>query len=370
MESEEELTLDLGRYLHVLLRWWYLILLGALLAGGAAWLVSAPKQPTYQAAAGIAIVRSSTQLTFDPRFVTTSGLNPYSYVDPVQRNKSLIAIVKNPEIANAVIAQLGNQLTPDEQKPTLLVSSISASSEGSDVIMIKAQASTPARAALLATTWAQEYVVRVNALYGESGLTVAELQAQANSAKQEYDGKEAALAAFLANSSIDQLTRQIAETQGILTAFQAAKQNARLAVFNQQTSAKVQTLSDLYAIQTKLDRLSADANALRAQSLGDNRTGSRGDELAALLLEVSAFSTWANLPVNLQIPLEQISPGSTPADQAKRLDTLIATLQDRRQTVQASIDTQARDLLIAFCNWIWYKWIVPHSLWSVVTGIQ
>jgi len=31
---------------------------------------------------------------------------------------------------------------------------------------------------------------------------------------------------------------------------------------------------------------------------------------------------------------------------------------------------QSGDTLIAFCTWIWYKWMVPHSLWSVVTGTQ
>ena len=89
----------------------------------------------------------------------------------------------------------------------------------------------------------------------------------------------------------------------------------------------------------------ADANSLRSRLTSGSPSSARGDELAGLLLEASAFSTWSSLPVNLQIPIDQLSTGATTADQLRNLDSLIATLQDRRKTVAADIDTQSKDLL-------------------------
>jgi non-specific protein-tyrosine kinase len=56
--------------------------------------------------------------------------------------------------------------------------------------------------------------------------------------------------------------------------------------------------------------------------------------LAALLLEANAFSASSNLPANLQIQINQLSAGSTPAEQLRNLNALIVELENRRKTVQ------------------------------------
>ncbi|MBI3362333.1 MAG: hypothetical protein HY023_14630, partial [Chloroflexi bacterium] len=314
---------------------------------GAALAVSLLAPPTFEAQAAVAIVKSSVQLTLDPRFRTTSELDTYAYSDPVSRQKFLVQVVNNPEIAAAVIERMGDQLPEAQQNPTVLARSISASNNG-DVILIKARARTPETAAALATLWAREYEARVNALYSESALTLSELTAKAAAAKKEYAASQAALMAYIADNPVGRLSQQIGETQKTIAVYQAAQWTA---------------IGDVYEMQTKLDRLIADATSLRARITTENRPGTVGSELATLFLEVNAFNTALGLPTNppapnspplglsapasLQITLPQPNPGASASDQIARLDSLLSVLQDRRKTIQASADTRAKELLNA-----------------------
>lgn len=396
MEQAETSSFDLGRYLFALRKWYRVIFLCAVVVGGLALGVSMLMPLTYQSEAAVAIVRSSVQVSFDPKIKSLSEQDITGNIDAIARRKSLTTIAKSPDIASVVIAKIGDQLAEKQKDPNLLSASINAVNDG-DLIRITAKASTPEKAELLVNTWAQEYVARVNSVYAENGLLLADVQSQTEASKKDYDGKEAALIAYLATNPNDKLVRQITEKQQILSALQSGKDTAiktvvdkelearsqiigqylstqannrliafvkeqegknkllssyldsviaaRLAVFNQQSSAKIQQLSDSYAIVTKLDRLVADATALRARLASGAAGAARGDELAGVLLEASAFSTWSSLPVSLQIPLDQISVGASSTEQLTSLDALIATLNDRRKTVQTAIDTQSNDLL-------------------------
>lgn len=347
MESNEISEFNLARLLAILWRWKFLILLCALVPGGAALAVSLLVPPTFEAQAAVAVVKSSTQLILDPRFRTISELDTYTYSDPASRQKLLVQVVNNPEIATVVIERMGDQLSETQRNPTVLARSISASNKG-DLILITARARRPELAAALATLWAQEYQAHVNALYTESMMSLSELKAQMAAAKKDYEASQAALTAYIADNPVERLNQQVTEVQKILAAYQAAQ---------------VTSVTDLYAIQTKLDRLIADATSLRARIATEKRPGTVGSELATLFLEVNAFNTSLDLPTNpqapnapplglnapasLQITLEQPNPGASAADQIARLDVLISTLQDRRKTIQASADARAKELVAA-----------------------
>jgi len=398
--------MELMQYFSILHKWYRLILLGTLLAGFTALVVSFTMPPTYEAEAAVAVVTSGVQVSFDPKIKTVSEMDlAQRAVDQTARRKSLTTIAKSPDIANAVIAKIGDRLNNSERIPADLVGSIEATSDG-DLIKIKAKANSGEKAALIANTWAQEYERRVNLVYGENPLSLSEIQSQADAAKRDYDTKETALIAYLADNPIDRLSRQVAEKQQILSSLRAGKDTAiktivnkelearsqiigqyltaqaqdrliaftkeqegktkllgsyldaaiaaRLAVFNQQSSARIQKLADLYTIANKLDRLLADATALRGRLTSGASSPSQGNQLAGILLEASAFSTWSNLPVTLQIPMDQLSAGATTAEQLRNLDALIVSLKDRRKTVQDDIDAQSKDLLsnsgFAFLN--------------------
>ena len=303
MEDE----INLGQYFAVLIKWHRVIILAGLLAGLVAFGVSSMLPPTYEAEAVVTLVKSSTQLNFDPKMRTVSEMDSGYWYDQDARRKALTALVKSSDVATAVIAKIGDRLSAAEHIPANLVGAINGTNTG-DVIKITARAECADKAALLANTWTQEYLNKANTIYSETPLTSAELQAQADSAKRDYDQKEDALVKYLASNPTDQLTRQIAQ--------------------------KKQKLDDLRAIETKMDRLTSDAASLRNRLSAGAPSSGLGNELAALLLEANAFSASSNLPANLQIQINQLSAGSTPAEQLRNLNALIVELENRRKTVQ------------------------------------
>lgn len=301
-----ESVIDLGRYLSVVRRWYRLILALGLLAGAAGLMVSSTLPRVYTAEADVATVRGGAAVNFGTQIQTISDLQ--TAVDQTARRTSLTTIAKSPEIAAAVIAKIGARLDAQQRTPANLVNSITAVNSG-DLYKITAKSTTPEGAALLANTWAQEYTNRVNSIYAGNPLSPTEIQSQANAAKSDYDQKEATLIAYLRDNPIDQLTRGISKDQ--------------------------QTITDVLTVENKINHLIDDAKSLQGQMSSGTSGNGHGDELAALLLEASAFSTFANLPVTLQVPIDQSSTGSTPADQLRDLNLLITTLEARQKSIQA-----------------------------------
>jgi len=63
---EEYEGIELRAYLAVIRRWLWLIVLGTVLAGGTALIVSARTPPFYQAEAAVALMRYKAEITFEP----------------------------------------------------------------------------------------------------------------------------------------------------------------------------------------------------------------------------------------------------------------------------------------------------------------
>ena len=72
-DTYDDDEIDLRRYVAILFRRWRLIVTLAALAVMAAGLVALTSAPPYEAVAGVAIVKSRTELVFDPKFVTVTG---------------------------------------------------------------------------------------------------------------------------------------------------------------------------------------------------------------------------------------------------------------------------------------------------------
>jgi uncharacterized protein involved in exopolysaccharide biosynthesis len=321
-----EETIDLRPYLVALRKKWLLILACTLLAGVGAYIVALFIPPVYEAEVNVAIVKSGVTLNLEPRFRTDLDVT----VDQVARRRSLTTIVKSPEIAIEVSKHklIGEQLSSAEREPNKLLATVSAVSEG-DLIRIRVGASTGEKAALIANVWAQAYEDRVNAIYGETGISLAEIQPQTEAAKRDYDKQEAALVAFLSNSTFNQLEYQATQ--------------------------KKQRLEDLRVLENQLDRLLSDAVALRKRVAARTSNTTAGDDLAAFLLEASTFSAGSTsssagssaveLPVDLQISINQLTANGSVAEKLNNLDILITALEDRRKTLQAGVVTQLQQEL-------------------------
>lgn len=300
--------LDVSRYLRILLHWWRLIVLCAVLGALAALGASLTMSKSYQAEASLAILRAGTVVNFDSKIRTVSDTDPNApNFDPLGRRKSLVTLGTNPELAQTVVNQIGSQLPERLRDPTVLTRIVNVRNDG-DLIIVQVTSVDPVQAALIANTWAQSYQDRVNAVYAENPLTVESLRTQTSAAQKDYAAAQAALADFLNVSPLEQLARQ---------------QNLLIAQLDSQIG-----------VLAKLIQLEAEAKALRQRIASGSADASRGDELASLLLEASAFSNGAGLPVNLQIAFDPLNPTTTTADRLTQLDSLITAIQARQRTLQ------------------------------------
>lgn len=298
--SEE---IDLRRYFDIARRWYKLILGCAVLGALAAFLLGWLETPDYVAQASLTILRSGSVINFDPKIRTVSDADPTAGVDAAARRKALVTIGGSDDLAKAVYQRISSQLKYKYEDLTAVQRTVEVKNDG-DLLNISATARNPEDAALIANTWAEVYQDRVNQIYGEQPVAVSSVQDQVASAKNAYESAQSALVAYLADNPVERLSRQ----KTLLT----------------------RQLDDAVELEARLDRLLSDARALRERLAAGTPSNSRGDELAALLLESSAFGGAASLPVGLQIPIDQLGTGATPDQQLKTVEALIDVVQNRR----------------------------------------
>lgn len=335
-ESVNEL--NLSRYVQILGRHWRVIAAAGILGGLAALAYSVVLPAGYRSDAALAIVRTGLVLNMDARARTISDTDPnVQSVDQIAQRRSLLTIAQSQDVALAVIAALGTP--PNEvQTPRQLASRVKVAMN-SDVIEIQATMPTAEQATLLADTYARVLEERANLLLGETALPTEGLSLQAEQARQTYRDKEDALAAYLVTSQIEPLKR-------------------RVNIVSKEIDTRAR-------VQTKMEQLEQDAQALQAR-LGSGETrGIPGTQLAQLLLEANAFNNETDISGN-ETDISgnktdnsgnktDTSPGAlgsvqvnvlggnvdnlTPAEQAQSLDHLVQAIRTRRQTLAAQ-DTQ------------------------------
>jgi uncharacterized protein involved in exopolysaccharide biosynthesis len=245
-------------------------------------------------------------------------------IDVNARRKALEALVKSSSVALEVIDKLGSNLEPEERQVKSLLGMVETESNG-DLIGIKVKGEDPSKIAAIANAWGEAYEEYVNGLYGGSPQSPEDIQAQVVEAESSYKEVQEALARFAGDNQIDTLTREI-----------GAKQN---------------TLADYYSTKRMLDRLIADARALRdqlRQADSSSPTGT-GNSLSIMLLQASAFTLLSpGLPVELQLAFDEMAAlESSAEEQAQNLNALLSILEARREEVQSLINemTLQQDIL-------------------------
>lgn len=364
--------INLGRYVAILLHWWRLIVLCAVIGGVAALFYTLQLPRAYESEANIAIVRTTTTVNFDPKIRTVSNTdaNGLQSVDQTSLRKALTLIADNDNLAQAVFDSLKTQLDPSIGDAKALHDLVAISNDG-DLIQVKVAAGSPKDAALIANAWVREYLNRANEIYGENPVSLELLSGQLHAARQDYDDTLASVVANLRESQISALQQRrdektqvlvnllagknaalqavITETQQVqiklLRDYLGAIGDSRSTVFTLQVSARVQKLQDLYASQLKLTRLLDNARTLRARLSGSPGQSQPGTDLALTLLDASAFTTWADLPLNVQVQLDNLGSGATPSAQLQALDSLISELEKNRTASQAQIEDASKSLL-------------------------
>ena len=323
---EEEI--DLREYLDVIIRRWKWIVAITLVAVLTVAIVSFFMiAPLYEARAGVMIIKSKSEITFEPKYRTlTDEELARAGVDIASRRKALEALVESSSVAVEVIAELGPTLDPEEHEVSILLEMVDTKTTG-DLIEIVVRSTHPKKAAAIANAWGEVYETYVNELYSGRPQSAEDIGAQVLEARKTYEEAQEALTKFTGDNRIEFLSRGI-----------EANQNA---------------LADYYATKQGLDRLIGDAKALRDQ-LREGPSSPTASDLPILLLRANAFMVSTSLPLQpstslplqpstspplqLQLSLDQMAGLEGSAEkQLGDLDTLISVLEARREEIQSLI---------------------------------
>ncbi len=344
-------SIDLRRYILVLFRRWRLIvtltLVATAIAAGSAVLVP----PPYEAVAGVAIVKTRSNVEFDPRFTTLSGDTTATGVTPASdaRRSALLGLVQNGAIASKVAALMGSQLDEAEHNPALLMEKVKAEVlQKGDLILIRVRDQNPAKAAGIANAWAQEYERSVNSVYGGSPSDYSlAVQTELTRTRQAYDLAQTALERFLATNRLEALRRQIDDTQAIANALADAHIKGQVAAVSLESAARVKALADQYDTQLRVRMLLEDARAMRDQVRIGGDPAAASNSLALQLLKAQAFAFSAELPAQLQIQAGAAWQATTAVAQTADLDGLVEALEKLDITLTSAIAAQSQGLLSA-----------------------
>jgi len=347
---EEEF--DLREYIEVLIKHWKLIALATFLAAFSAGVISFLIPPTYEATAGVVVVKSKMDITFDPKMKTLTEedlavAGAREAVNLEARRETFAGLVKNGAIAAQVIEELGDELEEEEREPARLLEMVEGEVKAkSDLIQITVAANDPLKAANIANAWARDYEQHVNAIYGSVPESYSSVQSEVTGTRDEYQQAEESLTAFIADSHIDDLNRLIAEKQHIIKSLQLARQMAVTTVIDGKAEDGLQTLADHYTTKRKMERLLEDARALRVQVQKGGEGGAATNSLTILMLKAEVFSASTDLPVELQLQLEMAS-GLNAGASAQRADVeaLIGVLEDRIAELEKVIEEYSAALL-------------------------
>jgi uncharacterized protein involved in exopolysaccharide biosynthesis len=300
---------DWRHHVVVLASWWREIVVitvaAALLAGLAVFALNRLGGPEYKASADVAIVRTVSELTLDPRFTTTSDTDiRYIATNASAWRNGLIGLAQGPAIAKQVVGQLGDLLGTEQRIPDNLAKDVKAalvsgngSAGESDLIRITATADTPEKAARIATAWAEIYVHKVNQIYGQApDELLASIQTEQTRAQNDYEKAQGAVEGFIADNQVDELSREINEKQDVIQ--QMAKARAALTTTYFETETKDATAR--FERWLQVNRALDQARTLRTQITAGSAGSAGSGALVADLLKLQAFTQVLDKPSSTQ----------------------------------------------------------------------
>ncbi|MBN2390476.1 MAG: hypothetical protein JXR84_07130 [Anaerolineae bacterium] len=384
---EEEI--DLRIYIDILLKWWWLIALGAIVIGAGAFVFTSLQPRVYEATAGVVSLRSRVEISLGSGFESVSeddfSLDPQGSSVVLDRNErrlnTLIGMVYSGSIAQQVADELQDILNEEDTDPARLLEYVegrllSLNGNGaSDTIQIVVTHEDPKIAAEIANAWAQAFEVHVNAIYGEASYSpFADIGEQVVTAKSEYDQAQTAYVAFLnTEDRVAELQRQVAEDEAVIEKLRLGRQDSvaavtdaqvevqkrlldtsvvaevdsNLTVFEKQRDELVRDFDRDYGRMIRMKDLLLDANLMREQLLAGEGLGN--DALVWLSFKAKIFNTTDGLPFdNLDITtasLENLLSATDPVTQVADLDALIVAMEGEVSRLETSLQTQVEALV-------------------------
>jgi uncharacterized protein involved in exopolysaccharide biosynthesis len=262
-ENDEVIKIDLWKYVETLLRQWQWIVIcvlgfGALAAGYS--LITDKLFPSYHATALVSSAKTVSSVDFGSAITSQSETDiasramtgaQYLY-DRDARLQSFVSLVKNGDVAQRVLEEIGQKFGDEKPSASELMDSINGKLiEKSDTILISANNRDPVMASEIANAWSLAYVAKINELYGGTSSSTSYLatQEETKKAKIRYETAQKALADFIAQNKIDEYTRQIEEIKVIVTSLRGARSTATTTIVNEEMGAEQQVINEFYRAQ-------------------------------------------------------------------------------------------------------------------------
>jgi uncharacterized protein involved in exopolysaccharide biosynthesis len=322
--------------LLVLKKRFLLIIAGAVIAGVVAIVLSLVWPPKYESQSLLLITKLRSSVTLDPRFETVAeeDIVNLSIQEEQVRRQTLVALAESRALFLKVIDLLGEDLMPDERTVSYLAGVTDVGTVG-NLLTLAAQASSPEKAADIANAWAQVYQEQVNRLYSTVAPSLGQIEAELENAAASYEAAKTAYEAFVLESPLEELNRQMEQKRAVLQELETAYLKA------------ARRRVDMYlARAASIEQSLLDAEGLNLQLAGSAETTelSDGELLALYVLEADAFAGEYLLPVTLDIGAGWPVEGQVAVEEAMgRLDHLVATLR----SVQAEVEDEAASLSLA-----------------------
>jgi uncharacterized protein involved in exopolysaccharide biosynthesis len=328
---EEEI--DLGQYIDVLVRRWYLVLLPALVLalGTAAVLLVMPKR--YEARALVAVARWTTQVSYGTVIETITDDRDAPSAAAATRISSFAELVESASVAEQVLPEVYDRLSAEDRTVLALLKSVEGENVArSDLIAIKATAGDPELARDIANLWAQTYVREVNAIYGEVGRGALDaVRARLEPARADYVRDQATLERLLQEGTTEELKRNIQQ---------------RTATIEGLAGSQANVINDILDDLRQTGMLLQTAYSLRHQVEAGDDAGIASSNQALGLLKMHAFAgtsarQQSSLPVSgvdarQQSLILQVDLDNAPATRAELLRDLDGVIE--------ALDTQQTDL--------------------------
>ena len=308
--------INLRPYLDALWSKAPLIIIVTLIAAFAGFVISNFLAPNYKASALVALRQPRYNLDFDSR-IQVEGEDIKSVYDALPilaTSDELFAqltqsdlITIDPSLSSE---DLRNALTTEQMaKPTL--------------IKFSATHGDPQYAAELANAWAILLVERANAVYAGQGSGQVEFFSnQLQTAEQELAAAQAELSTFAAANEKEILSNRL---EALLTSQFALLEKQGLLTLLKQ---------DVDSLLNQLE--TAPTNSVLGQ----------GDQLAALLIQIRAFNSQSEIPLQMQIGNAEPSAASTTAEQRLYLTNLQDTLNQQASAIDIELNILTPQILL------------------------
>jgi uncharacterized protein involved in exopolysaccharide biosynthesis len=353
MEENDSLIINIGALVEVLLRQWKLIVILTFLCVLFALVISRRSPKIYKASALIASTHISASASFGSNIQTiTEGqlmaTASAASADQKMRLASYVQLIKNPAIAQTVIAALKDQLPEDMNSVAPLLNAMSGNVIiNSDLIQISATTRDPKLSVALANAWGEAFVNQVNQIYSDSGTSdiYQSIQGQTAASKKVYDDAQAAVEAFYAQNQEANLQRMIDEGQSeadslslgytqVISSVVGLQAQTSISAYNQKVQDLQSQLQQAYADRRLTNQYLSSAQDMYQQVKNGGDGAAASNTIALNLLKAQVFAIGGDLGnITLQSNPVPVSADAMLAD----LNGLIGVLKDHQQALDGQI---------------------------------